>query len=85
MENFEILPTEENLIKTLEADLLGRNQQLSYFYNLLLAQKGASTIAVDGKWGSGKTFFIKQNSNSFFAIRLLSYLSYYQRSCLQCR
>lgn len=31
MENFEILPTEENLIKTLEADLLGRNQQLSYF------------------------------------------------------
>ena len=53
MENFEILPTEENLIKTLEADLLGRNQQLSYFYNLLLAQKGASTIAVDGKWGSG--------------------------------
>ena len=58
MENFEILPTEENLIKTLEADLLGRNQQLSYFYNLLLAQKGASTIAVDGKWGSGKTFFI---------------------------
>ena len=62
MENFEILPTEENLIKTLEADLLGRNQQLSYFYNLLLAQKGASTIAVDGKWGSGKTFFIKQST-----------------------
>ena len=59
MENFEILPTEGKFNKTLEADLLGRNQQLSYFYNLLLAQKGASTIPVDGKWGSGKTFFKK--------------------------
>ena len=56
MENFEILPTEENLIKTLEADLLGRNQQLSYFYNLLLAQKGASTIAVDGNGEAEKHF-----------------------------
>ena len=48
MENFEILPTEENLIKTLEADLLGRNQQLSYFYNLLLAQKGGARMNVMG-------------------------------------
>lgn len=60
MNSFEIIPTEENLIETLSEDLLNRNKDLVYFYNLLLAQAFSSSIALDGKWGSGKTFFVKQ-------------------------
>ncbi len=61
MNYFELLPTEDNLIKTLNEDLLGRNLQLAYFYSLLESQKNARTIAIEGKWGSGKTFFAKQS------------------------
>lgn len=61
MNSFELLPTEENLIKTLSRDMLSRNKDIVYFYNLLLAQNFSSSIALDGKWGSGKTFFIKQS------------------------
>ncbi|MGM9941507.1 MAG: P-loop NTPase fold protein [Bulleidia sp.] len=59
MNNFELFPTEENLIKTLKEDLLKRNKDLVYFYQFIFAQKGASSIALDGRWGSGKTFFCK--------------------------
>lgn len=61
MNGFEMLSTEENLIQALKKDLLKRNKDLVCFYDLLLAQEGACTIAVDGSWGSGKTFFVKQS------------------------
>lgn len=61
MNSFEIIPTEENLIHTLNKDLLKRNKDLVRFYDLILAQEGASSIAIDGRWGSGKTFFVKQS------------------------
>lgn len=61
MKNFEIMPTEENLITTIEEDILGRNKELIYFYELLLAQSMGKIIAIDGRWGSGKTFFVKQS------------------------
>lgn len=56
MNSFELIPTEENLIHTLNKDLLKRNKDLVRFYDLILAQEGASSIAIDGRWGSGKTF-----------------------------
>lgn len=61
MNSFELIPTEENLIHTLNKDLLKRNKDLVRFYDLLLAQEGTSSIAIDGRWGSGKTFFVKQS------------------------
>lgn len=61
MNSFELIPTEENLIHTLNKDLLKRNKDLVRFYDLILAQEGASSIAIDGRWGSGKTFFVKQS------------------------
>ena len=61
MNGFELAPTEENLILALNKDLLRRNKDLVYFYQLLLAQESASSIALDGRWGSGKTFFVKQS------------------------
>lgn len=61
MNSFELIPTEENLIQTLGKDLLKRNKDLVRFYDLLLAQEGACSIAIDGRWGSGKTFFVKHS------------------------
>lgn len=61
MNSYEVLPTDENLIIALEEDLFRRNVELVHFYNLLLAQEGANAIAIDGRWGSGKTFFVKQS------------------------
>lgn len=61
MNSYELIPTEENLIHTLNKDLLKRNKDLVRFYDLLLAQEGTSSIAIDGRWGSGKTFFVKQS------------------------
>ncbi len=55
-----IMPTEENLLEALDEDLLNRNLQLGYFYQLLLCLDTATTISIDGRWGSGKTFFVKQ-------------------------
>ena len=61
MNSFEMLPTEENLIQALRKDLLKRNKELVRFYDLLLVQEGACSVAIDGRWGSGKTFFVKQS------------------------
>ena len=61
MNSLELIPTEENLIQALKKDLLKRNKDLVRFYDLILAQEGASSIAIDGRWGSGKTFFVKQS------------------------
>ena len=60
MDNYELQPTEENLLRTLEENTIDRNQDILYFYDILKAQTTAGAIAVDGRWGSGKTFFIKQ-------------------------
>ena len=59
--NFSVSnPTEENILKTLLDDPLGRFQELSQFVRLLNSIEDSCTIALDGDWGSGKTFFIKQ-------------------------
>ena len=55
-----MLPTEENLTETLYNDTINRNKDIVYFYNILQAQESASAIAIDGRWGSGKTFFVRQ-------------------------
>lgn len=61
MKKYEVLPTEENLIDTLYKDTINRNKDIVYFYNILQAQETASAIAIDGRWGSGKTFFVRQS------------------------
>ena len=60
MKKAVLLPTEENLIRTMTEDLLDRNQELSSLCRLLQLQQGMNSIAIDGRWGSGKTFFVKQ-------------------------
>lgn len=44
----------------LEKDSLGRNNAIYKFIRLLLSIEDATNISIDGDWGSGKTFFVKQ-------------------------
>lgn len=60
MRKLELSPTDDNIITTLNENILGRNTELGYFLELLNHVEDAYSIAIDGKWGSGKTFFVKQ-------------------------
>ena len=60
LESLDKLPTEENLDSVAFADILGRNKFIENFISLLASIKGHYSIAFDGRWGSGKTFFVKQ-------------------------
>ena len=55
-----LLPTDENLLLTIKEDVLDRNAELNSFCHLLSTQNSMNSIALDGRWGSGKTFFVKQ-------------------------
>lgn len=59
MRSVELKPTRENLLRTLNDDLLKRNKDVWYFAKLCDSQESSCSIAIDGKWGSGKTFFVK--------------------------
>ena len=56
----ELELTDNNLKKTIEDDFLNRNSKLVMLSKLLANLNENIMIAVDGKWGSGKTFFVKQ-------------------------
>jgi len=60
MINLSTKPTTENALKMFENDGIERNQHIARFANLLDAIEEDCTIAIDGDWGSGKTFFAKQ-------------------------
>ena len=60
MKNYELKPTRANLVDTLSDDSIGRNIDLSRFLTILNHIHSCYSIALDGKWGSGKTFFVKQ-------------------------
>ena len=60
MKSLELQPTFENLKNTYLEDSIGRNQEIYKFIELLDMLEDGTTICIDGKWGSGKTFFVKQ-------------------------
>lgn len=60
MKKSVLLPTDENLILTIREDALDRNADLNSFCHLLSTQNSMNSIALGGRWGSGKTFFVKQ-------------------------
>ena len=60
MKNFSTNPTDENTINMFSSDAVGRNEEILRFINLLDAIDNSCAIALNGEWGSGKTFFIKQ-------------------------
>lgn len=60
MSNKLLEPTYENLINHYLHDTIGRNEDLFYFVRMLSELDGGSAVALNGAWGSGKTFFVKQ-------------------------
>ena len=53
-------PTDANLDEVAQNDVLNRNQFIADFIRLLASIEGNYSIALDGRWGVGKTFFVKQ-------------------------
>lgn len=48
---FEVLPTEDNLIKSYSKNSLDRNKYIEQFYKMLTSNSSkVSTISLDGKW-----------------------------------
>lgn len=61
----ELLPTKENLINTFLSNAIDRNDDIADFVRLLNSVETSLSVAVDGSWGSGKTFFVKQTKMIF--------------------
>lgn len=60
MKSYELKPTYENLLETYRNNTIDRNGDVFLFTEILNAVEDGCAIALDGNWGSGKTFFIKQ-------------------------
>ena len=60
MKSLDLLATEENVYLAFEADAIGRNEDVAAFVSMLNSLDRESVIAVNARWGEGKTFFIKQ-------------------------
>lgn len=61
MKALDLKSTDENVVKTFIEDALGRSGDVCSFVNLLHNVEGAYSIGLDGRWGTGKTFFVKQS------------------------
>lgn len=53
-------PTFENILEAIKEDRFGKNEDIVSFIKMMKNTEGAFNIALDGGWGTGKTFFIKQ-------------------------
>jgi hypothetical protein len=60
MDKYDIEPTKMNLIDSIQKDITGRNGSLKSLIKLLNRQNDSWSIAINGSWGNGKTFFVKQ-------------------------
>lgn len=67
---YELDVNEENIKKTIASDVLGRNGSIFNFLKLIYSINTKSTICIDGDWGTGKTFFVKQTE---LIMNLLNY------------
>lgn len=60
MRSCELMPSFDNLFETFVDNAIGRNRDIWDFCRILDSIEGTYCIALDGQWGSGKTFFVKQ-------------------------
>ena len=60
MKSLDLTPTDKNVYETLKNDSIGRREFVFRFVEMLNAIEDNCTIALEGNWGSGKTFFVKQ-------------------------
>lgn len=60
MNKIEMKPTTENIINMLDKNAIGRNQYVATFLEMLDNVDENFTIFINGNWGTGKTFLVKQ-------------------------
>lgn len=60
MKAYDLKPTRDNLLATYRQDAIDRNGDIFMFIELLNMIEDSCSIALEGNWGSGKTFFVKQ-------------------------
>lgn len=60
MKPFDLQPTHANVLDLFEKDMLNRNIDVLRFTELLNSIESSCSIALDARWGAGKTFFVKQ-------------------------
>ena len=61
MRNYSLNPTEKNAYKLLLENPIQRNEYVFQFVRLLThMEDNCYSVALNGDWGSGKTFFVKQ-------------------------
>lgn len=60
MKAYDLKPNAENLFETYKRNVIGRNADIFRFTEILDSIEDGCSIALDGNWGSGKTFFVKQ-------------------------
>ena len=60
MKSLELKATDENIYQTLVNDSLERNKDIYYFLKLVDSLEESCAISLEGEWGCGKTFFVKQ-------------------------
>lgn len=60
MKKYELLTSDDNIFNTINDDWLGRNSKIINLMKLLNNVDENIIISIDGEWGTGKTFFIKQ-------------------------
>lgn len=60
MKKYELEDNEENIEITIKENVLNRNNKLVMLCKMLTNLDDNYNITIDGAWGSGKTFFVKQ-------------------------
>ena len=60
MRKYELQFDDESIKDTIHSNTLNRNDKLFNLIRLLNSMNENHIISIDGSWGSGKTFFIKQ-------------------------
>lgn len=60
LKKYELLLNDDNLFSTINDNWLGRNSKIINLMKLLNNVNENFIISIDGEWGTGKTFFIKQ-------------------------
>ncbi len=60
MRVYDLQATQQNVKQTFITNAIDRNSDITRFCSILDSINGSCSIALDGKWGSGKTFFVKQ-------------------------
>ena len=60
MKSYELQPTYDNIFNTFIDDSIDRDRSIYWFIEILNSIEDSCSVALEGHWGSGKTFFVKQ-------------------------